>query len=576
MRWRWIAPLAVAVLTATGFAPAVTGSFLNWDDNVNFLENLSYRGLGASQVRWAFTSTLFGHYIPLTRLSWCINYALGGLNPAGYHLVNVLLHAGNAVLFFFVVRRLLAAATAGDGQEGRRALEISAAAAVAALVFGLHPLRVEPVAWISGRADVLCGTFALLATWAYLKAVEANGPARPGLVLAAAAGLAAAILSKGSALPLPAALLLLDVYPLRRLHRLGAWTLVREKLPLLLVALAGTLTVALALRHGAVLTGSRDYGLLARVTVAAYSFVVYPLRFVWPSSLSPLYEMPARVSPFEVKFGLGLLACVVVTALLVGLRRRWPAGLAAWTFSALLLAPTSAAIRLGADLAPDRYSYLSGLSLAALAGGGALAVIRLVQSGRLSRVPGRMAALAALVVVAGFGVTSWSFADVWRQSETLWRWAVEVDPTCSICHGKLGESVLEGSSGPARLVEAEQLFRRAIALRPDLPDAYFNLGTTLVVQGRYAEAEEPLRIYMERVPQAPAGPERLGLLYALEHRYETAVPLLREALARKGDTPALRGYLVEALRGRARELSAEGNATEADQLLAEASSLEGR
>jgi len=576
MRWRGIVPLAVAALTAACYAPTVGGSFLNWDDNVNFLQNPSYRGLGPAQLRWAATSTLFGHYIPVTRLSWGLSYVLRGMEPTGYHLFNVLLHAANTALFYVALRRLLVAATAAGDQAASRATDLTMAAAIGAVVWGVHPLRVEPVAWISGRADLLCGTFVLLATWAYLRSVERGGPARPGFILASAAGLAAAILSKGSALPLPAALLLLDVYPLRRLRARGAWPLVREKLPLLLVALAGAITVGVALRHGAVLTGAGDYGLLARATVAAYSFVVYPLRFVWPGSLSPLYEMPARVSPLDPRFGLGLVACLVVTAALVGVRRRWPAGLAAWTYAALLLAPTSAAIRLGADLAPDRYSYLSGMSLAALVGGGALGVMRLVRDGRLSRRIGWVAAAAAVVVIGGFGVTSWSYGEVWRQSETLWRWAVEVDPTCSVCQGKLGESVLEGPGGPARLEEAERLFRRAIALRPDLADAYFNLGTTLVVQGRYAEAEEPLCVYMARVPQAPAGPERLGLLYALEHRWEPAIPLLRQSLARTSDSAAVRSYLVESLRGRAAELTAEGKGAEADALRAEAQALEPR
>ena len=174
------------------------------------------------------------------------------------------------------------------------------------------------------------------------------------------------------------------------------------------------------------------------------------------------------------------------------------------------------------------------------------------------------------VVLGGFGLTSWSFAEVWRDSEPLWRWAVELDPSCSVCHAKLGESALGGVGGAARAVEAEGLFRRAIALRPDLPDAYFNLGTALAVQGRYREAEPPLRTYMELVPYTPAGPERLGLLYLVQHRYDTALPLLRAAFIRSPDAPGYRASLVQALQGRAAELRAHGQGVEADELLAEA------
>ena len=566
---RGLVPLAGAILTAAAFVPTLSGSFLNWDDNVNFLDNPAYRGLDREHVRWAFTSVSFGHYIPLTRLTWSLNWVLGAMNPWGYHLVNVLLHAVNATLLYFVARRLLAAATTDGAQAGRRDPDLCAAAAIAALVFGMHPLRVEPVAWITGRPDVLCASFVLLTACVYLRAVETDGPARRGLILVAALTLAAALLSKGAALPFVGALLLLDVYPLRRLRRLGVRPLLLEKLPLLLVTLAGAGAIIHALRQGAVLTQISEHGSLARLAAAAHTFLIAPFRVIWPASLSPLYELPARIDPLEPRFAGALLGVVLVTAGLIRLRRRWPGGLAAWTFSVLMLAPTSAVMRQGADLAPDRYTYLSGMGFAVLVGGGALCVIRLVRRGTLTRFTGRAAAVAGVIAMVSLGATSWSYAQVWRESETLWRWAVEVDPDCSICHGKLGESTLGGPAGRTRVVEAEALFRRAIALRPDLPDAYYNLGTTLALQGRYAEAEAPLRTYLERVPSSTSGAERLGLVYLLQQRYEPAVPLLRTAFVLKPRTAELRGYLVQALEGQAQELRAQGRGGEAETLLAE-------
>lgn len=569
MTRRGLVPLAVAVLTAAAFLPTLAGSFLNWDDNVNFLDNPAYRGLDREHIRWAFTSVFFGHYIPLTRLTWSLDWVLGGMNPRGYHLTNLLLHTANAVLFYFVARRLLAAASSEGAQGGRRGPDLCAAAAVAALVFGIHPLRVEPVAWITGRPDLLCAFFALLTTWVYLRAVQTEGPARRGLILVATVTFAAALLSKGVALPFVGALLILDVYPLRRLPRLGVWLLVREKLPLLLVTLAGAGAVIYAVREGAVLTRISEHGGLARLAAAAYSFLITPFRVIWPASLSPLYEMPARINPLEPRFALGLVGVVVITAVVIGLRRRWPGGLAAWTFSVLMLAPTSAMMRQGADLAPDRYGYLSGMGFAVLVGGGALRLIRLVRRGTLTRFMGWSAALAGSIAIVGLGITSWSYSQVWRESETLWRWAVEVDPDCSVCHGKLGESILGGPAGPTRVAEAEGLLRRAIALRPDLPDAYYNLGTALALQGRYADAESPLRSYMERAPSSASGAERLGLVYLLQGQYEPAVRLLRAAFVKKPDAPDLRRYLVQALEGQARALQAQGRSGEAETLLAE-------
>ena len=571
---RSLPALAVAVLTAACFLPIVSGSFLNWDDDVNFRHNLAYRGLGWAQVRSAFTSVLFGHYIPLTRLTFSLNYVLGGLDPRGYHLLNVVLHGVNAALFYVVARRLLAAATGGGDQGRRDDLDVRAAAAVAALVFGVHPLRVEPVAWVTGRADLLCATFVFAATWAYLRAVEAPGPARRRPLVVATVAFAAALLSKGVALPLPAAWLLLDIYPLRRRPRLGWLALVREKLPLVIVAAGGVLIILYALRRGAVVTGSADYGVAARISVAAYSVVTLAARFAWPTGLSPLYEMPARVTPWDPRFGLPLVAAILVTAVLFALRRRWPAGLATWAFSALVLVLTSSAARKTSDLAPDRYSYLAGLGLALLAGSAVLWVARLVGRGVLTRRVAGVAAVGGAALIAGLGATTWTYSDIWREPEPLWRWAIDVDPACSVCYSKLGESVLGDPAEPARAAEAERLFRHAIDLRPDRPHAYFNLGTALLVQGRFAEAEAPLQGYIDRVPRSALGPERLGRAYLLQGRFEAAISPLRVALAREPDTPGIRDRLAEALEGRARELEARGLAHEARPLIAESRALQ--
>src|SRR5262249_35063347 len=247
-------------------------------------------------------------------------------NPWGYHLLNVLVHGLNAALFCLVARRLLAAAAGAGASDS----VLTAGAVVAALVFALHPLRVEPVAWVTGRADLLCAAFLLLATLAYLRAIAVPGPAPAGRMAVCALAFTAAMLSKGSALPFPAALLLVDVFPLRRWRRVGWRALLAEKTLLFAVAAVGAAVVAYATRRGAVATGADEYGVIAGITVAAYAFVISLVRFVWPAALSPLYEMPRAVSPLEPRFGLAVCAALVLTAGLIALRRRWPGGLAAW------------------------------------------------------------------------------------------------------------------------------------------------------------------------------------------------------------------------------------------------------
>ena len=161
-----LVPVLIFAAVFVGFLSTLDGQFLNWDDDINFLGNPGFRGLGWAQLRWMWTETLMGHYIPLTWMSLGLNYTLGGMNPWGYHLGNVLIHAMNALVFYFVVRRLLIAGGVSGGSP------LMWGAGFAALVFGVHPLRAESVAWITERRDVLCGLFFVLAVLAYLISLD--------------------------------------------------------------------------------------------------------------------------------------------------------------------------------------------------------------------------------------------------------------------------------------------------------------------------------------------------------------------------------------------------------------------
>jgi hypothetical protein len=163
----------VFVIALAPFLPGLDGQFLTWDDDLNFLTNPHFRGLGWSNLRWMLTTTLTGHWIPLSWLTLGVNYTLGGMNPWGYHLGNMLLHAGNAVLLYLIARRLLARAGAAAGEPA-----LSAGAVFAALLFAVHPLRVESVVWITERRDVQGAFFFLLSVWGYLYAVAGGRDGR--------------------------------------------------------------------------------------------------------------------------------------------------------------------------------------------------------------------------------------------------------------------------------------------------------------------------------------------------------------------------------------------------------------
>src|SRR5256712_12957666 len=166
---RWLVPLLVVLCTPAAFLPTLQNHFVNWDDDKNFLDNHHYRGLTWQQLSWMWTTFHMGHYIPLTWMTLGLDYLLWGMNPLGYHLTSLLLHAANAVVFYFVVVRILTLALPAPSERGH-ALTVSAG--VAALVFAIHPLRVESVAWVTERRDVLSGLFYLSAILMYLRACE--------------------------------------------------------------------------------------------------------------------------------------------------------------------------------------------------------------------------------------------------------------------------------------------------------------------------------------------------------------------------------------------------------------------
>lgn len=538
-------PLAIGLATVLALWPTLQGEF-NWDDDVNLVNNPHYRGFSPSQIRWMFTTTLMGHYMPLTWLSLAANYAFGRMNPWGYHLTSLLLHATNAVLFYLVARRLLAAAvgasSGGSSRPGSRSdgepptdlLTISAGALVAALLFAVHPQRVESVAWISDRGTLLCATFYLLAVLAYLTSVASSGVRRRRWRAASLLAFAAALLSKGMAMSLPLSLLVLDAYPLRRSGE-GWRQLLLEKAPYGALAIGGAMVALMARNEGAAFSGYVSYGLVSRIALTGYSVWFYPLTLMCPANLSPLYEVPRQVSILQPRFLVPLLAVVAVTALLIVLRRRLAGALAAWAHSAAVVAPVSGIVHSGLQLVADRYAYLAQMGFIVLAGYGVVWILRTAAHGRLPRRAVWLVGSGVAMAILALGSLTWSQSYAWQDPETLWGWAVDVDPACARCHYNLGAALMRRRRDEAGLRASEEHLQQALALSPSYSDAYLNLGTVALMRRRYAEAEPALREYIRLRPDAQTGPERLAVLYLVQGRSDEAIPLLRRA---RGMRPA--------------------------------------
>ena len=429
--WRRVPllPLAVGLVTFAAFIPALWNGFVDWDDGYLYVTNPHWRGLGWRQIRWMFTTPLLENYVPIAWLTLGLDYILWGMRPVGYHLTNVLLHSGSAVLLYLIATRLL------ERAAGLTGWALRAGAVSAALFFSLHPLRVESVAWISERRDVLSGLFFLATILTYVDSTETTGARRRRLLLLSLGAYALAIGSKILVMTLPLALVLLDLYPLRRLppdprrwldrsHR-GLWL---EKLPYMVLGTAGA-AVAYTILHR-----DRAVKILAlpeALGKAAFALWFHFRKTVLPTGLSPMYELPARIDPLDAPFliaGLGVAGVTAATLLLV---RAWPAGLIVWAHHIIVLGPVSGIAHAGFQLTADRFSYLAAPAWALLAGAGTGMLARLAQGHGQRATLARLGTVGVGVWLMVLGALTWQQTQVWRTTETLWQAALREAPDCA-------------------------------------------------------------------------------------------------------------------------------------------------
>ena len=555
---QWLVPVLIALATFAAFLPTLQNQFVNWDDADNFLDNPHYRGLGWAQLRWMWTTFHMGHWIPLTWMTLGLDYRLWGMNPVGYHLTSLVLHVANAIVFFFVAVRILGLALPDPG--ARRPASLALAAGCAALLFALHPLRVESVAWATERRDVLSGLFYLLTILVYLRARERGE--RGQVWHWGAVGLfACALLSKSITVSLPIVLLILDVYPLGRLGGATGWwstparRVYREKIPFVLLAGGASAIAFLALFQLHNMAVLDRLSVPGRLAISAYNLSFYLWKMVVPVALSPLYEL-GPVNPSAAPFLLSYGAVLAITALALAVRHRVPGLPVAWLAYVIILFPVLGIFQNGPQIAADRYTYLAGMGWALLAGAGLLSAIR--------RLPVLSPALA-IVLLVGLGSLTWSQTRVWHDSATLWSHAVAMDPRSHVGEyswglaldqqGKVAEAIdryqaalrlnpryadAHNSVGAAlakqgKVAEAIEHYQTALRLTPNLAEAHGNLGAALVQQGKLAEAIDHYRRAVQITPDYADAHGNWGTALALQGKLAEAIDQYRQALQIKPD-----------------------------------------
>jgi Flp pilus assembly protein TadD len=469
---RWAVPgvcVFLAAIVWAIFGQTLHYEFVNFDDDDYVYENPEVaQGLTLRGIVWAFTHFRSANWHPLTWISHMVDCQFYGLDPGGHHLTNVLLHTASAILLFLVMRRM-------TGFPWRSAF--------VAAVFAVHPLRVESVAWVAERKDVLSGVFFMLTIAAYVR--YARRPwslARYGLVLFL---FALGLMCKPMLVTLPLVLLLLDYWPLNRTATAAGGTitdrrdknhsliwkhLILEKLPLFGLAFAsGVVTIFAQAGTIELLTG---VSFPLQVGNALISWVAYVGQMFWPSDLTVLYPFAAaRVGISRVVLSSALLAAIS-TGVFV-LRRHRPYFLVGWLWYLIMLVPVSGILQVGFQARADRYTYLPQIGLYIFL---TWLAVELTASWRNRH---WVCGIGALVILAALIASARTQTAYWLDSETLWTRALACTRDNRIAHNSLGNVLLQKGN----VDEAIPRYQRALEIDPNYAQAHNNLGTALFLRG---------------------------------------------------------------------------------------------
>lgn len=602
-RWLAVASAAAFLITVWIYHPCLDHGFLHWDDRANFVDNEAYRGLSPNHLWWMFNTFHMGPYQPLSWVSLGLDYLIWGMDPWGYHLTNIVIHAVNAALAGWVTALVYVAWcrrtrwTDSDGSADTPTLPagwvLAGGGLAAGLLWAIHPQRVESVAWVTERRDVMCGLFYLLCVCCHLRGHEPDRTNRSQGRWRWATELCClvAVLSKGTAVSLPVVLLVLDVYPLGRLTGpvAGWWRgpqrrVILEKVSLVLYSLLAIGAGFWGQWRGGGLQSLDHVGVFDRLGLAGHAIVFYLVKAVAPVGLSPMYARPVPLDLVSWRFLGSGLAVVAATVLLILVRRRWPAGTAAWVCYVLMLLPVSGLVAIGHELVADRYSYLPTLAVFVTAGS------VLMWGWHRARSTGARVWLGAATaaVVVGLGSGAQVLIPIWHDDVALWERAVAVNPNTPRAQANLGGVLyLSGHHADAlkpltkaveldpteykpryslamalgalgRHEQALDALSEVIRLKPDHTKARESRGVTLMALGRLDEAVAELERAIELAPSVASLKIRLAQALVKKHDYERAVAVYKELLAAGCRLPDAYAGLAEAhlLRGRPDEADA--------------------
>jgi predicted negative regulator of RcsB-dependent stress response len=518
--------IMLAVVVTLVFCQTIRHEFVYYDDGQYFFSNPQVEtGLTWNNATWAFQTTYANNWHPLTWLSLMLDVELFGTGPAGPHLMNVLLHAVNTGLLFLLLKRL-------TGTHWRSAL--------AAALFGLHPLHVESVAWASERKDVLSGLFFMLTLLMYARYVEqfkAQSPRSKVFYSLALSFFALGLMSKPMLVTLPLVLLLLDYWPLERftIHdlRFTIRRLAWEKVPFFVLSAASCVVTFVAQKDAVQPFDRIPMGI--RAVNAMVSCVRYLRKMFWPMNLAIPYPYPSHWS-FKL-FWLSAAVFLAAIVFAVRLGRRYPFLIMGWFWYLGMLVPVIGLVQVGAQSMADRYTYLP------LIGVFIMLVWGIGEVFNHWRLPTGMIWGLALLVLAACTACTLDQLRFWQNTETLFHHTIAVTKGNALAYYSLGEYY----SGKGRLDEAMDDYLNAIQIRPGYDDALNNLGVALALKGKFDEAIARIRESIHYRPDKADAYYNLGNVFIMQHKLNEAASAYAEALRLKPDYPEAHNNLANVL-----------------------------
>ena len=593
---------SIALTTFIVYLQVLRNDFVEWDDIAYVIENPYIRSFDPAFFKWAFLDFYAANWHPLTWISHAMDYALWGLNPLGHHLTSILFHAANSFIVVILVIRLIEftqrTTTKRGPSEYPPERPTLIAAGVTGLLFGLHPVHVESVAWVAERKDLLCAFFFLLSIMLYIKYVSSrasdgmrqksegsrkDGPIQKELFLFNKHYLLTlgffllALMSKPMAVTLPVVLLVLDWYPCNRMRSFKTFlTLSLEKIPFLVLSFISSLLTILAQKADDTIQTMAFAPLSTRVLVAAKSLVLYLWKILLPLNLIPFYPYPKEASFFSPQylFSCALVAGITISCLAVS--KKHALWLSVWGYYVITLLPVIGIVQVGSQSMADRYMYLPSLGTFLVMGVGAAWISEKARG----RIKGGLIVNVISVSIACLVFISLSYATykqsgIWKNSITLWSYVIEKEPErVPVAYNNRGLAFARAG----RFDRAVEDFTAAIALDPSDNLAYHNLGVLYLNTGAIAQSIEYLNKAIAKAPQFADSYNSRGTYYFYTGRYDSALEDFNKAISLKRDCIAAynnRGslYLRTGSNGlaledfhKACELGSEKGCNAADQL----------